>query len=431
MRFPLKKERAEGEHTIVSECEDIENASKRPKTRKPKNVKLRHAVAKTAVSLLLVAAMLLILIWSLAFAVAHGASPALRDSLVIAAKQASATKWVPHLVLSSAEIDAIVKSSEQAMQEVLDTDDIQKDTIYRIIVDSNGVKHEIALPSTGGSVTGPNGETYDEWDFAVDGIQYIKIVKPDFLAYMLIVKDPSRVFVGTSGDFSDTSVPGYRFYDMANKYDAVALINGGEFQDIGGVGNGGRPLGLTYSQGKRLWNDSYSSWKTFIGFDKNNNMVIENYMSEARAEALGVRDGVCFSLGNTSGILVKKNSDGKIVASSFAGNTGRAQRSAIGQREDGAVIMLVTDGRSSESAGATYDDMTQIMLQYGAVNAGMLDGGSSAVLYYRDWFNVYKNDVPDVSSLDEYQKMGVINKYVLFGEPRRIPTYFVVGRSAQ
>ena len=56
--------------------------------------------------------------------------------------------------------------------------------------------------------------------------------------------------------------------------------------------------------------------------------------------------------------------------------------------------------------------------------AGMLDGGSSSMLYYRDYYNTYNIDV---STLDKYQKMGLVNIYKAFTTPRAIPTYFAVG----
>ena len=43
-------------------------------------------------------------------------------------------------------------------------------------------------------------------------------------------------------------------------------------------------------------------------------------------------------------------------------------RTAIGQRADGAVLMLVIDGRQAHSMGATYQDCMEIMLSKGAVN---------------------------------------------------------------
>ena len=44
--------------------------------------------------------------------------------------------------------------------------------------------------------------------------------------------------------------------------------------------------------------------------------------------------------------------------------------------------MLVIDGRQLHSIGAKYQDVIDILMDYGAVNACNMDGGSSTVMYY-------------------------------------------------
>jgi exopolysaccharide biosynthesis protein len=44
--------------------------------------------------------------------------------------------------------------------------------------------------------------------------------------------------------------------------------------------------------------------------------------------------------------------------------------------------MLAIDGRQVSSVGATLRDVQDIMLEYGAVNAANLDGGSSTTIFY-------------------------------------------------
>ena len=90
------------------------------------------------------------------------------------------------------------------------------------------------------------------------------------------------------------------------------------------------------------------------------------------------------------------------------------------------MLFLVTDGRTASSIGATHDELIDIMLEYGAVAAGMLDGGSSTMLFYRNYFDLYHIDT---AGLDEYQRRGLVNTYKAFTEPRRLPTYFLVGES--
>lgn len=328
----------------------------------------------------------------------HSSSEQMREMLALSALQASATKWLPPLFLGTETTARIERDSKTVVQDVERMDDPAKTS---------------------------DPTQADEWEKAIDGILYIPIVKPTFKAYMLLIRDPSRVFVGVSSDSMSafqSAAYGMRVFEMAAKYDAVALINGGEFHDPGGVGVGNRPMGITYSQGKLVWQDGLTN-RTFIGITNENKLVVYEGMNKSKAESLGIRDGVCFQTGNS---LI--TNDGTNLTYHYAdGDNGVAQRTCIGQRLDGTIIFLVTDGRTADSLGATHNDLINIMKEYGAVVAGKLDGGSSAMLYYRNYFELYHIDT---NLLDEYQKQGLVNRYKAFTKPRMIPTYFVVRKDA-
>ena len=261
-----------------------------------------------------------------------------------------------------------------------------------------------------------NEAASDMWDKAIDGMIFETIQGNTFTGYVLLVKDPSRLFVGTSSDFKQGLV-GMNIFDMAKKENAVAIINAGEFADPGGSGTGNNPMGVTFSKGECVWNDSLK--RTFIGFDKNDRLVVTEPMTKAKAEELGIRDGVSFQNGN---VLITSE-DGNVSIHYADNNTGTAQRTSIGQAADGTVILLVTDGRSASSLGATRNDVIDVMVQYGAVTAGMLDGGSSSLMYYDGYIEKYGYDE---TRLDQYQKRGLVNRYKAFTNPRRMPTYFCV-----
>ena len=334
----------------------------------------------------------IISVYTLVFAVAHGPSETVRDLLVQAADQASATKWVPYLFLDKSTVKQILDQGEVVSREVISLQDY---------ADKGDDK-----------VT----DEKDEWEGTQDGLQFFTVKGATYTAYMMIVKDPSRVFVGTSSDFK-SGKQGINIFDAAAKYGAIAAINAGEFSDPGGVGTGDNPIGLTYSQGNCVWNDGQK--RTFIGIDKNDRLVVSEPMTKAKAEELGIRDAVSFQRGN---VLITNDGD-NITLHRADGNTGTAQRTARGQRADGAIILLVTDGRTASSIGATHNDVIDIMVEYGAVTAGMLDGGSSAMMYYENYFDKYGYDV---EKLDKYQKRGLVNKYKAFTTPRKMPTFFMV-----
>ena len=335
--------------------------------------------------------------------IARGPSETVRNMLVLSARQASATKWMPQLFLDEETINEIYENSDKITVDVMSAEEY---------AEKNKADNE-----TQGAVV------EDEWDGASDGM-VLKIENGStYKAYVLLVKDPSRVFVGTSSDNYDNATIGMDIFNVVERYDAIAGINGGEFLDKGGVGTGAKPMGLTYSCGTCVWNEALR--RTFIGFDSNDRLVVSESMSYAQANALGIRDAVSFQTGN---VLID-SVDGNISFHYEDSNTGTAQRTAIGQREDGTVIMIVTDGRTASSIGATHNDMINLMIKYGAVNAAMLDGGSSAMLYFENYFDVFPGF--DYSRLDTYQQRGLVNKYQAFSSPRTIPTFFLVRREAE
>ncbi|MBL6720530.1 MAG: phosphodiester glycosidase family protein [Planctomycetes bacterium] len=63
------------------------------------------------------------------------------------------------------------------------------------------------------------------------------------------------------------------------------------------------------------------------------------------------------------------------------GGTSRHPRTAAGWAEDGTLLLLVLDGRSKTSRGATLDETAAILLAHGAHEALNLDGGGSTTLW--------------------------------------------------
>ena len=382
------------EETEAPSEQAVPEAVKTPhrKLKKDKKKSRKRIWIKVLVSVFTVLACVVITAILACQILLNGPSTTMRDALVLSAKQASATKWVPGLFLPEELVRSIEEGSKTVTYDVISMDSM--------------------VPTV------PEGEeVVDEWADAIDGIRFINITKPAFKAYLLMVKDPSRVFVGTSSDFKSGQV-GSRIFDIVEQYNAVAAINGGEFPDTGGVGSGATPIGITYAGGKMVWASPTN--RTFMGLTNDHKLIVSEGMTQARANELGMRDGVCFQSGNC---LITNDGENMTIHYSD-GDTGRAQRTAIGQRADGTLLLLVTDGRTASSIGATHNELINLMLEYGAVAAGKLDGGSSAMMYYRDYFNLYNYDM---STLDEYQRRGLVNSYKAFTEPRRLPTYFIVG----
>ena len=95
-------------------------------------------------------------------------------------------------------------------------------------------------------------------------------------------------------------------------------------------------------------------------------------MTANEAIRKGIRDAVDF------GPFLIVNGKSSFINGN--GGWGQAPRTAIGQREDGIVLLLVIDGRQTGSIGADMNDLTRVMLDYGAINAANLDGGTSSAM---------------------------------------------------
>ena len=215
----------------------------------------------------------------------------------------------------------------------------------------------------------PAGELLTDDDG--DGIISYKFCYKGATVYSLIVLDPSRVFVGTAlPQPSDWGGYGLTLDAMAEQYSAVAGINAGGFLDEGGGGNGWPPSGITFSRGVTF---STLQYGPIAGMDKNDHMWSGFYDYE-ECGYLNIRDAVCFGPALVT--------DGRKADPSEL-ESGIGARTAIGQREDGAVVMMVIDGRQGYSIGVTFEDCVSIMAdKFGCVNAANMDGGNSTCMYF-------------------------------------------------
>lgn len=230
------------------------------------------------------------------------------------------------------------------------------------------------------------GESEQSEEFDKNGIAIEEISGNTFFAKMLIINDPARVKLATTYPWGEYGV---ELEKLVNNNNAVAGVNGGLYLSTGN--KGGQPLGVVVANGEIQHNKPYGyAGLHLIGFDENNILRIESLegMNQAQVEALikteKIRDAVTFqeesSDANNHFVKLIVNGEERHVDGK---GSGANPRTAIGQRADGTVLLLVTDGRgASGHLGATAADLIKIMKEYGAVNAANLDGGSSSSMYY-------------------------------------------------
>lgn len=227
----------------------------------------------------------------------------------------------------------------------------------------------------------------------------INVSGSGYKGYVIAIYKPEKVKLAVS---SKLGTEGQTVKTMAQNNKALITMNGGGFYDPTWSGNGAIPHGTVIKDGRIIYD--YQDAQVgggFIGFDKDNKLILGR-MTKEQAIAKGLRDAIEF------GPFLVVNGKASFVKGD--GGWGIAPRSAIGQRADGIVLFVVIDGRSTASLGIDMVGLTELMQNYGAVNAANLDGGTSSALM--EGTNLINNPRATMNG-----KAGVL---------RRIPTAWMV-----
>lgn len=288
---------------------------------------------------------------SLEFVLVKGPSESLKETFVMTMLETRRFRFIPNIFLTEEEVNEIKDMKTRRIDAEFDA------SLINI-----GAQN----PEDGEEGDGPKVPDYGDVDEDGDGVIIEEVKGSTYKGYLLTLLDPTRLFIGKPDQFGGT---GLRVDEMCEKYGALGGMNGGGYYDPGGGGLGGTPDGLTIVDG--VVYDEGHGGDAFVGYDANGILYVGYYTLED-ALNLGIVSGVTF------GPVIVMNGEVYDVSSS-----GLNPRSAIGQRADGAILMLVLDGRQAHSAGAKYQDLADIMIDHGAVNAINLDGGSSSSI----WFN--------------------------------------------
>lgn len=248
--------------------------------------------------------------------------------------------------------------------------------------------------ASGSAQTQPETDEWGLCDDDGDGLIYEVIHGSTYTGYMLTVLDPSRVVLGC--DPAHLGQKGFTVQQFVEMFDAVAGINGGGFEDENGQGNGASPDTALIHEG-----EVYCGWngvgRGFIGID-------DNYILHVGIDSIDSALEKHIQEGTGFGPVLVVNGE---ICSEESLQSGLNPRTAIGQRSDGAMLLLVVDGRQPSSLGATYMDIAEIMYTHGAVNACNLDGGSSALMWYN---NEYVNNSTTVVGIRTIPSSFVVLK---------------------
>ena len=296
---------------------------------------------------------LFVTVYLCCFLITHGPSETAKDLFTTTMLETGQMKFFASWFLSDKEIKKIVnKNSLTEMKEDVDSN---------LVEVSNTVSDEVIIEEVSGD---------------------------NFTGTMMIVKDPSKVFVGTTYPWGEY---GQVLDEIVKKYDALAGVNGGLY--VSTANKGGKPIGVVVSEGK-VQNSTGIGYAGLhlIGLSEDNILKIIDISGKSvdqvnkLLKTEKIRDAVCFQeeASDSNNHFVKLIINGEVRMLSGLGS-GANPRTAIGQKKDGTILILVTDGRGANGhLGATASDLINVMQKYGAFNAANIDGGSSSAMYYKD-----------------------------------------------
>ena len=148
----------------------------------------------------------------------------------------------------------------------------------------------------------------------------------------------------------------------------------------------------------KYYDSIFNYWEdcSMCGFTQDNILYVSDSIYPSSVESLNLRCAISF------GPALIINGQPRIYG---AYGWGVQPRTCIAQRQDGAVLFLVIDGRQADSYGATLKQAQDILLNYGAYNAFNLDGGASSTMVFDG---------------------NVVNKPSDIAGERYVPTAFIV-----
>lgn len=342
---------------MKASLEPDKEALDKDKEEKPKKKKERKKMGKLKKVLLAFLIMILLGVGSGLFLL-YGPWPWFRETLITTAMTTMNHQYLATWFYDDETIQkvlnnhAVIESGEETDTSQIVISDVPNNiTVYESIYEEQILKKD------------PDNDLY----------KIVEIHEAKYKGYLVVIYDPSKVKIATASSMGNS---GQYITKIAADNNAVIAINASGFEDPNWNSNGARPHGMVIKDGKLVWNNVRAQvGGGLVGFTKDNKLILGK-MSAQEALNKGVRDGMEFGpylIVNGKPSFIKGN-----------GGWGIAPRTAVGQRQDGIVLFLIIDGRTTASVGADMVDLTEIMQRYKAYNAANMDGGSSTALIVKN-----------------------------------------------
>ncbi len=276
--------------------------------------------------------------------ICYGPSPMARDIFVLSMLNSDYSAFIPYIYLPESKILDITEANR-----VFETD---------ARVDSAMIK--IAR---------------NDAEMSADAYVFVNEIKEQlFSGAMMVIPNPAWLSFGSVINQEGKISGGEKLDDMIARYGGVGGV--GLISDPGDKKNMSAPdndASGVFIRGGELIYGARELERSICGFDGKGKFITGKMTAEEALKA-GIRDGL-----DCSNVLLV---NGKAsLTSGVPGGLGA--RTAIGQKSDGSVLILVTNGlygwrpwgkgfKFSECLGAGIQDVMDIMLEYGAVNAALL-----------------------------------------------------------
>ena len=224
-----------------------------------------------------------------------------------------------------------------------------------------------ALTADGTSIRTIQGEQV----LAIDARNKILIARVKGSTYrgvLIIMKDPSRLSLQAASTLGSV---GQVCGKIAEAHGGVIGMTGSGFIDPGGTGNGGTLAGYAMCNGKSYGSHMGYGYKR-LELHKDNRIYIRDSDSSVSPDTT---DAVEFS----PAMII----DGETVVNARSGFSDLQPRACLGQSKYGEIIALLVEGRLTTSVGISVPDCAAIMTKHDCMQAMNLDGGTSAMIWYK------------------------------------------------
>ncbi|MCQ2420022.1 MAG: phosphodiester glycosidase family protein [Clostridia bacterium] len=206
---------------------------------------------------------------------------------------------------------------------------------------------------------------------AKNGVLLIRVAGSDWRGVLGIGKNPALLNI----EVADTlGVYGQSVGEIAENHAGILAMNASAFRDEDergnlGSGNGGILAGYARSNGIDYGMHMTSYGDKRLELHENNLMYIRNVGDPVSDD--------CTDCCEFAPAMVVDSQ--QIVDYGYSGTHPRA---CIGQSDRLEILMLVIEGRQTQSLGTDVNTCTEIMMRHRCMQAMNLDGGSSAMLWF-------------------------------------------------